>query len=283
MATSIGPPTDISRQFFAYGIFRPGQLGFFQLKPYVKAITESAQIRGSLLLRDGLPIIDPNGQGVVKGALLQFGSVEDAEAAYQRIAALEPEKQYRWDEAVIDGVSTNVLFGRTPNRGSVLCEEQEWNGWNDPLFTAALDVVAETFESQARFEWDLKPSFRLQMAYLLLWSAVERYVSLRYHFRDKVVAKVNQLALEPSFALALKELAIEPRKLYRADDPSKSACVLDLEDPEKSVSYYYQVRSNITHRGKGAWNDHEIVLKSGTELLAIFRCVLRAAQMDARV
>jgi hypothetical protein len=33
--------------------------------------------------------------------------------------------------------------GRSPRKGSVHCEEDEWNGWNDPLFTAALDKVGD--------------------------------------------------------------------------------------------------------------------------------------------
>jgi len=54
-------PADINNPFFAYGIFRPGQLGFFQLKELVSDIIEASQVAGSLLLRDGLPIIDPSG------------------------------------------------------------------------------------------------------------------------------------------------------------------------------------------------------------------------------
>ena len=52
-----------------------------------------------------------------------------------------------------------------------------WNGWDDPLFTSALDVVKETLHSQTQFDWDLKPLFRLQMAYLLLWSG---YRAIRF-------------------------------------------------------------------------------------------------------
>ena len=45
----------INHPFFAYGIFRPGQLGFFQLKELVSEITDPSQVVGSLLLRDDLP------------------------------------------------------------------------------------------------------------------------------------------------------------------------------------------------------------------------------------
>ena len=160
------------------------------------------------------------------------------------------------------------------------CEDDEWNGWNDPLFTAALDVVEETLTSND-FQWDLKPLFRLQMAYLLLWSSIERYVSLRYHLGDKVMEKVSQLACEPAFAAGLLQHVKEHREVYRADRPDQRE-VLDPQSPEKALAYYYQVRSNMTHRGKGVVRDHERVMKSLTELLPIFREVLKAAERDAR-
>jgi hypothetical protein len=178
-------PTDTERPFFAYGLFRPGQLAFFQLRELVSSITDPTQVKGSLLLRDGLPIMDQRGQGGVNGSLIIFLPGRAAEA-YARISAMEPGKHYRWHETEVDGTSANVLIGLYPQKGSVPCEDAEWNGWHDPLFTAALEVVEETLESQ-NFDWDLKPLFRLQMAYLLLWSSIERYVSLRYHLGDQVL------------------------------------------------------------------------------------------------
>lgn len=271
-------PADIGRPFFAYGLFRPGQLAFFQLRELVSNVTDPAQIAGSLLLRDGLPIIDSAGNGCVKGALVTFWPDRTAEA-YDRISAMEPDNHYRWHEAQVDGTSANVLVGRSPRKGSVPCEDVEWNGWNDPLFTAALDVVEETLKSQ-NFDWDLKPLFRLQMAYLLLWSSIERYVSLRYHLGDKVTEKVSQLARESAFASSLLLHVKERREVYRADRPDQKE-VLDPQSPEKALKYFYQLRSNITHRGKGVVRDHERMKNSLAELLPIFRDVLRAAQCDA--
>ena len=272
-------PADIDRPFFAYGLFRPGQLAFFQLRELVSKVTDPAHVAGSLLLRDGLPIIDSAGHGRVKGALVTF-LPERATAAYDRISAMEPDRHYRWHEAQADGKPANVLVGRSPGKGSVPCEDDEWNGWNDPLFTAALDVVEETLTSND-FQWDLKPLFRLQMAYLLLWSSIERYVSLRYHLGDKVMEKVCQLAFEPAFAAGLLRHVRDRREVYRADRPDQRE-VLDPQSPEKALAYYYQVRSNMAHRGKGVVWDHERVLKALTELLPIFREVLKAAERDAR-
>lgn len=221
-------PANPELPFFAYGLFRPGQLAFFQVRDLVLEVVDPAEVAGQLRLRDGLPIIQPEGHGCVRGALLTFSPGRRAEA-YDRVSKMEPDRHYRWHEALADGASANVLVGR-PGKGSVACEDVQWNGWNDPLFTAALDVVEETLEVQT-FDWDLKPLFRLQMAYLLLWSAIERYVSLRYHLGDKATEKVGRLASEAAFATGLRDGVREKRTVYRADRPGERE-VLDPESPE---------------------------------------------------
>lgn len=175
----------------------------------------------------------------------------------------------------------NVLFGKSPRKRSIPCEHDEWDGWDDPLFKSALEVIEETLQSEKEFAWDLKPLFRLQMAYLLLWSAIERYASLRYHFGNKVEKKVKHLAHEPAFRAGLEQFVSERREVYRADSPTERE-VLNPQSPEEALRYYYQIRCNIIHRGKGVIRDHERVLKSLDELLSIFRGVLKTARADAR-
>jgi hypothetical protein len=92
--------------------------------------------------------------------------------------------------------------------------------------------------------------------------------------------KIGQLAHEKSFASSLLVHVKEPRQLYRADCPDQKE-VLDPKLPEKALKYYYQLRSNITHRGKAVFRDHDRMKDSLAELLQIFQDVLSAAQRDA--
>lgn len=193
---------------------------------------------------------------------------------------MEPDRHYFWDIGQVKNGDVNVLFGRSPSKGSEYCEEKEWDGWKDPLFKEALDVVKEALNSKV-FNWDLKSFFKLQMAYLLLWSSIERYVSLRYHLGNKVTEKVGQLGFERAFAESLRKYVKDSREVYRADQPDKKE-ILDPNSPNKSVSYYYQVRSNIIHRGKGVVKDYDLLSNSLAELLPIFRDVLKAAEIDSR-
>ena len=279
-------PSNMKLPFFAYGLFRPGQIAFFKLRDLISKAPELAEVKGSLRLRDGLPILDREGSGSVKGVLLTFFPERVAEA-YDRISAMEPENLYRWHETTSLKTSANVLVGCHACRGSERYKDaNDWNGWNDPLFTDALNVVQEILDNHkmldasVNIEQDLTELFRLQMAYLLLWSSIERYVSLRYHLGERVVRKVDQLAAEEAFAYSLQHHVTAIRTIYRADRPEDNV-VLDPNSPKKAVKYYYQVRSNITHRGKSARNDYVILIESLSELLPIFRDVLKAAEQDA--
>lgn len=266
------PPRDVSLPFFAYGVFKPGELAFLQIKEFVLDCSRTS-IPGQLKVRDGLPIAALDAIGEIDGVLIAF-MPGFQESAYRRIADLEPEKQYRWETRAVGAQKYNVLAGVSPNKGSQSMDEP-WDGRNDPLFTSALEVVEQTLNDNRAWRWDLKPLFRLEMAYLLLWTSIERYASLRYHLRAKATQKVWKIASEPAFRRALGTVE-ESRSVQRADDPTKK-CTLNPKDPEEAMAYYYQVRSNLVHRGKGALLDHERLMKSLEELLKVFKVTLCAA------
>ncbi|OLD62935.1 MAG: hypothetical protein AUI33_13275 [Ignavibacteria bacterium 13_1_40CM_2_61_4] len=157
----------------------------------------------------------------------------------------------------------------------------KWDGKEDALLTVALEVVRDVFNENQKFAWDLKPLFRLQMAYLLLWSAIERYASLRYHLGVDVTKKIRQLAEEPSFQTALQQFVKQEKRVYRADRP-KENYRLDPTNSSESLDFYYQIRSNITHRGKAVPDDFDLLKDSLFQLSQIFDCVLESAFAEAK-
>ena len=58
----------------------------------------------------------------------------------------------------------------------------------------------------------------------------------------------------------------EKREIVRFDDP-KTKITFIPKNPKKSIEYYYQVRCNITHRGKTVYADYEKVKMSFHEFL----------------
>jgi hypothetical protein len=55
--------------------------------------------------------------------------------------------------------------------------------------------------------------------YLLLWSAIERYASLRWGFGGGPMQRINNLVHEPAFGCALERHATPGRVVSRADNP----------------------------------------------------------------
>jgi hypothetical protein len=265
----ISPPTNCDLPFFAYGLFRPDQLGFNQIADLVDR-KEPASIRGQLYIRDGLPILvlDERGENFVRGFVIYF---TDSRSAYERIVAIEPGSQYLWSETAVSVDNANVLIGRSPQKGSELAQG-DWDGAHDPLFTTALDVVKEVLRTHSGFKDDLKPMFYLEMAYLLLWSSIERFLSLKYYLGGDVRKKIRFLASEHAFKDALRTLAPAPRSVYCSDDPKNRVTL--SSNPLKAVNYYYQIRCNLTHSGKGVQKDHERVLCALRELSQLFDAVL---------
>ena len=63
----------------------------------------------------------------------------------------------------------------------------------------------------------------------------------------------------------------------RVDDPLR----FNGSNAKKSLEYYYQVRCNITHRGKAALGDSALVEKCLVDLTAIYKEFLTAEKRDA--
>jgi len=273
-------PEETDLPFFSYGIFKPGQLGYFQIKEFVEDCS-SASIPADLYERDGIPLLHLSKNRQINGYILTFSSGNETKA-YKKIVATEPDKHYKWDTTEICNAKVNLLTGKKVGRGCSYYESSEWDGSKDPLFNEALEMIDGILNSKADqnenhrhldYSIGINEIFRLQMAYMLLWSAIERYGSLKYGLKttpDELKVKLSQ---EPAFTNGLQESVKYQRRVFRTDEPEKNI-ILDPENPKKSIEYYYQVRCNVVHRGKTVFNDIDVIRDSLTELLAIFRAML---------
>ncbi len=280
---SLRSPERPDLPYFAYGLFKPGELAYGQLESLIEGVPAEAHVYGSLYVMDGLPLLKPGGLNLVRGYLLRFrkGETEDA---YDTICAFEPPRHYCWHTIVLSGTGerANVLIGIDPDKASVVYEGTEWSGRQDPVFTTGLSVVRQVVDQHAGEEFPSTPGravdwprlFRLQMAYLFLWSIIERYAGLAYGPKLRPEKKVEKFGLDPAFARALRVVKIRAiEEVCDARNPENCA-LLDVDDPASSLDYYRYVRHNVTHRGKGAWNDGERVRHSLCELHQIVGLVL---------
>jgi hypothetical protein len=267
--------------FFAYGVFKPGELGFLRIKEFLDPERRplACSVPGQLWVRDGLPIahLRETNCSQIPGYLIYFRNGSGSNA-YARIAELEPDYQYKWSMKRPAGEDAYILEGRNPEDGGERYGD-DWKGEKDPLFTIGLDVIQEIWEQNHGDAGDHAKLFKLEAAYLLLWSAIERYASLRYHLSDRVEYKVEHIIQDPAFSEALLKYVdiSRPRIVRSANDPSNQY-ELNPSDPAGSYHYYRQIRHNTSHRGKSAGSaDHSRLSKSLYELLNIFKDLLKKA------
>jgi hypothetical protein len=284
----ISLPQNLELPFFAYGAFKPGELAFTQIETFLDQQPIPAIASGSLMVRDGLPLFDNRGDGNVDGFLLAF-SKDRCRLAYETICRFEPKAIYFWEAANLLSpvVSANLLSGKKFDRGRP--QDLEGNSWSfrlDPVFQHGLPVIEETvlklgherFVSAPPENFDWPRFFRLQMAYLLLWSAIERFSAFAYGPGLSPEHRINALGNDPRFLSALRRHLSSPsQEVSDSRDPG-DRLHLDRARLEEAADYFYQVRSNLSHRGKGAYSDGEIVRQSLSTLLAVFKDVLSATE-----
>lgn len=271
--------------FFSYGVFKPGEISFLGINEFVEEV-EPLAIRGTLVLRDGLTLFkeieyQDDQQDKVDGFLISFKD-ELSKNAYEFINKLEPPKLLKWIIKTTDnGKEFNILIGVKPDRGSENIKETNWTTiWEDPFFTSAMLVLKEIPTED--FAWDLKPLFKLQMKYMLLWTILERFTFLRYSMGEEPVERNKQLSTNTYFKDALHKFVNDERSVFRADNPECKE-TLNKDNPNKSIKYYYQLRCNITHRGKAVVRDYDIIRKSYDELFNILEYLLGKTKEECKI
>ena len=277
-------PTDTTLPFFSYGIFRVGGISFMCIKEHIKNIDKNKRALGQLLVRDGIPILDTEEKSFYADGDICYFKDAECEEAYGKIIGLEPEKYYTWEQQEIAGVKVNLLSGVKAKKGSVVAESPFWDSWNDDaLFSTAFEIIDEDLVSMEFKSIDGKKFLKLQMLYLLLWTSIERYLGLRYSFRGaEISSKMRSLAINKNFAEILERRTEKSRyrEIY-STDKVENALRFNNANAKKSLEYYYQVRCNITHRGKAALDDSDLVEKCLVDLKDTFVEFLAAEKRDA--
>ena len=277
----LGLPQDISLPFFAYGIFKPGQVSFSRILPFVKSI-EKDEIEYSLYERDGIPtVFEEDNKHKTEGYIISFKQ-DKSEDAYDIIREIESKTFYKWAKKPIftkNGKEVNMLFGKKHENSNPIHISDNYDGINDVFFKEAIALIASDMRKYKVGNTGFKNFFELQRNYMLLWTVIERYNSLKYGENSKT-ANNKELAKEKNFQSALKlilkkEDNKDNQRIIFSSKDLKRKC-LNPDDAESSIGYYYTMRSNVVHRGKSVIpTDEENLRKSLLELLMIFQLVLK--------
>lgn len=275
------PPAGCSLPFFAYGIFKPNQLAYPRIKDYVLCEPIKCSVKHALYERDGIPFVSEKDKSHKTQGYVIYFKEDYSELAYDIIRKTESAKFYRWETIDSEYGDVNILFGRNPSRSTPsLVENESYDGRKDVFFTHAMNLISQEMKDY-EYDDDFENFFKLQRNYLLLWTCIERYTSLKYGENTKTFNN-HKLAQETIFKDSLKyyvKKSNEKRKIF--DSQTLNDVKLDPENPIKSIDYYYTMRSNVVHRGKSVSDiDEKKLRKSLVELLNIFQCVLKETFKD---
>ena len=272
-------PNDTTLPFFAYGIFKPGQIAYSKIRNHVDETINNIEINYEMKQRDGVPILINKEKDYfqTKGSIITFKEGR-SKKAYDIISKTLLRKLYEWETIKISGKYVNVLFGVNPDNGSNFIEGHEesinFDGKNDPFFKDAIELIEKNLYSNENHR-DIDSFFELQMNYMLLWSAIDRYSKLKYN-RKKESWNHERFAKEKAFKEGIRKYEDDHhRPVYSTNDLRMHK--FNADNPAETIEYYYTLRCNVVHRGKAFISDYSMLKKAAEELLEIFKEVLNDA------
>lgn len=271
----VTPPDDVNKPFFAYGIFKKGQIAHSKIEDCVEFVDDADDVEITdceLKVRDGVPFIaDKTSEGYnTKGQIIHFCEGREEEA-YQIISDTEPEDLYEWGETTVKGKEVNVLYGIAAGPGSFLYETNDgeyvdsFDGRQDPFFSDLIDFLNLECQNRINDDYNL---FRLQMQYMILWSAIDRYCTLKYDSKNFQAGNISKLSKDPLFIESINECHLPDHKsIYSSIDAKPWEW---RNSPFSKLNFYYKVRGNVVHRGKDWHTNKDILGQCLDELLEIF-------------
>jgi hypothetical protein len=296
-------PDNTELPFFAYGIFKPNQIGYHVIKDLVKSFEGKSIDNYEQFLRDGLSfIIKTKEPGSLNGYKINFKS-DNALEAYFEISNKEPNNLYKWE--IIENMNALVAKDKDGIDKHFQGDIDEIIGWNDPYFHIGLEVITQqkfdnkNMNYEVNSKWDVRDFFAemifVQMKFLLAYSMLERLAFLMTSFQSGSNQVSNVLA-DNSFVQAAilklydelhEKVQCEKREVYSTERKSTSKGEkvifsfkdsIEQKDFKKIIKFYYQLRNNITHRGKSVGRISDDLKIYLSELTSIIKYTLEYGQ-----
>ncbi|MEU7779141.1 hypothetical protein [Micromonospora parva] len=159
-----------------------------------------------------------------------------------------------------------VYVGRSPSSGNPQLHEQQWSSADDPLFSGGLDgifgIAKRHLETVRPMPADMKGFWDaflpIQGLYLTLCTVLERYTALVFGPKLEPGKRLSRLQGDSATTAAVARADPPPIEVRDSRDPRKRA----RAPGQSSIGAWYQVRSNLSHRGKAAFTDFELVERS---------------------
>lgn len=278
---SLDTPPRLDLPLFVWGPLKPGEPAHEERLGQFVAEAQPATVAGGLRYRDGLPLLDPDTDGAVRGTVLAWRRGQE-ELAYAAVSAFASRHEHRWlsaEAALAEGGArtVNVLRGRRPRRGSSAETYPEWSSASEPAFShglasvrqVAVSSAAEPFPSAGHDDataWSL--FYRLHGAYLLVWAALERFALLAVGPAQPAERRLDRLNEDPGFRSCAVAAGVSPApKGADSADPYKRV----KADGSGAVYCWDAVRAQVGHSLRSPSQDGALLRRALVELHDGFR------------
>ena len=263
---------------FVYGSLKPGELGFEQIEAMVSNYSAAELHDFALYVRDGLPIIRKPAPGeTVDGVLLTINAGME-EDFFRVVTEYEGATNYKFENSIpiiSEGKEhlSGAFIGRKMGKGNPERLYVPWTSKLDPIFSQSFPILHRDIAGNSLKFTDAEhdPSGywsqlnKLLSQYLLLVSILEHLTVVKFggSKKQEPMVRIRKLQQSQGFASAFHSLADEKNNPpIKVSDSRAVEDSFSSSNPEQVLLAWYQVRSNLQHRGKASLFDAKLVQKS---------------------
>jgi hypothetical protein len=267
-----------SSTLFVYGSLKPGELGFEQIEPYVSDFREADLPNFALYVRDGLPIIRKSApEESVAGVLLTI-SEGTQEEFWRIVGEYEGTTNYKYQDSLTvisrgKELLSGAFIGRKMGKGNPEGLNSPWTSKQDPILSQSFPLLHKEIGANSLSFLDAEHSSgrywsqmnNLLAQYLLLVSVLEHLTVIKFggSKRQEPLTRIRKLQQSRGFLAAFNALGDEKENPpIKVSDSRAVEDNLSSSNSEQALLAWYQVRSNLQHRGKASLFDATLVQKS---------------------
>ena len=287
---------NIKKPYFVYGTLKPGEIAHFQIKEFIEKSLPATLDSYALFVRDGAPVIfeSKNWPLPVDGYLVwpyetQYNKFE------LQVKSYEGERLYSLQKIEVSCESKKIEcvthIGKNQGKSHEEPLSEPWSSKDDPIFSQAFPHLFSEIKKIINNEITVGPEISnwnyyndITSKYLLLITFIERLAFLycgesftipeekngNIYYNERIMKRITTLGNSEQFLHTYANLSgrglLHHIKVYDSRDAKKS---LSTKKPKEAMDAWYQVRSNLQHRGKSAYKDVEIVQDSLVSLANI--------------
>lgn len=273
--------------YFVYGTLKPAEIAHFQIEKFIERFLPATLEDHALFVRDGAPVIFESKNWRVGGYLVWPYESQYEEFKLQ-VNSYEGERLYALQKIEVTCQSNKIEclthIGKNQGKSNAEPLYEPWSSKDDPIFSKAFPYLFAEIRKTINSESTDGPEISnwnyyndITSKYLLLITIIERLAFLycgesfttpeekngKIYYNDRIMKRITTLGKSEQFLHSYKNLSgrgfLHHVEVYDSRDANKS---LSTKRAKEALDTWYQVRSNLQHRGKSAWKDVKIVQDS---------------------